>query len=170
MQFSRDQRTLAIRALHEAEEHTSGYYCIPPHRWNSLPYDLLTQRDREWNPLPESVLAETRHVRHELPSVGRQHDFYRIQLNDPTILRAVARDSLETQFYPFLVYILTHEMVHLVRLSSILDPDRLTRLQRAAEEARVDRISRQILHSSAPARFSPLLDRVVSSCRDVGCQ
>ena len=25
--------------------------------------------------------------------------------------------------YPFLVYILTHEMVHMVRLSSILDTD-----------------------------------------------
>jgi hypothetical protein len=160
VQFSNAERKLAIDALHEAEEHAGSYYCIPPHRWQDMPYDMLTRRDRDWNPLPETVFAETRRVGQFSPGADRTCDFYRIQLNDPTILRAIRRGSLDAEFYPLLVYILTHEMVHLVRLSSILDPELETVLPRESEEARVDRISRQILSLGSSGRFRGVLGRV----------
>jgi hypothetical protein len=157
--FSPPQRSLVFRALGEAEERTSGYYCIPPFRWDSLRYDLLTRIDREWEPLPEPMLARVRC----LQSTVRKSlfDFYRIELNDQTILAAAERESLLSNLYPFLVYILTHEMVHLVRLSSILEnwTETLAPFDES-EEQRVQGISRRILKGSS--EFQPVLERFCS--------
>jgi len=156
--FSLPQRNLAFRAMHEAEERTSGYYCIPPFRREHLRYDLLTRADRGWEPFPDPMLARVRCL--QKVGAGRPFDFYRIELNDGSILAAAQRENLakEDDFYPLLVYILTHEMVHVIRLSSILDH----RAGAAApfqesEEHRVQRISRAIL--AGASGFKPVLDR-----------
>ncbi|HYK87691.1 MAG TPA: hypothetical protein VE398_02905 [Acidobacteriota bacterium] len=148
MQFSQGQRQLAIQAMDEAEERTARYYCIPPHRWQEMRYDLLTCQDREWEPFPDAVLARVQFLQRLVRSKGGLHAFYRIQLNDPGILTAALRENLDSNIYPFLVYIITHEMVHLVRLSTILEhPAALASLDES-EERRVEHISHQILTGS----------------------
>ena len=153
--FSDPQRSLVFQALGEAEKRTSGYYCIPPFRWEKLHYDLLTQTDQDCEPLPESILARVRHL--EKVNTPRPFDFYRIELNDQSILAAAEREQFTKDLYPFFVYILTHEMVHLVRLSSILDRRANNfALLDESEEQRVQRISRRILAGTC---FQPVLDR-----------
>ena len=150
---------MVFRALDEAEDRTAGYYCIPPFRWERLQYDLLTQGDHEWEPLPSPTLARVRCLQrvHE----HRPFDFYRIELNDRSILAAARREKLIRDLYPFLVYILTHEMVHMVRLSSILDsPPEILPHSGDTEEERVQRISRRILAGSSA--FHPVLERFCS--------
>ncbi len=159
MQFSTGQRNLAIRALSEAEEHTSKYYCIPPFRWQQLKYDLLTCQDIEWEPLPDPVLARVQQFAKVGASGARPFDFYRIQLNDASILTAAARENLGDTLYHFLVYILTHEMVHLVRLSTIIGRDEESGICLDSEEKRVHRVSRQILSCLGLHAFAPILDR-----------
>ena len=156
MQFSAPQRSLLFRALDEAEERTAGYYCIPPFRWERLRYDLLTQGDHGWEPLPDPMLARVRCLQRIDPS--RPFDFYRIELHDRSILAAAQRENLLKDLYPFFVYILTHEMVHMVRLSSILErgPDTPGSCDES-EESRVQGISRRILKGSSA--FQPVLDR-----------
>ena len=158
-QFSTPQRSLVFRALGEAEERTRGYYCIPPFRWEQMRYDLLTQMDSGWEPLPDPMLARVRC----LQRVGktRPFDFYRIELNDRNILAAAERENLLTDLYPFLVYILTHEMVHLVRLSSILESwtETLSPFDEW-EERRVQGISRKILNGSMG--LQPVLEKFCS--------
>jgi len=156
MQFSPPQRSLLLRALDEAEERTTGYYCIPPFRWEQLPYDLLTRGDQEWEPLPDPMLARVRCL--QRIDSRRPFDFYRIELNDRSILAAADRENLTRYLYPFFVYILTHEMVHVVRLSSILEkgPDTPASCDES-EESRVQEISRRILTGSSA--FHPVLDR-----------
>lgn len=161
--FSASQRSLVLRAMNEAEERTSGYYCFPPFRWEQLCYDLLTQEDHGWEPLPEVMLARVRRIQRVNPRTP--FDFYRIELNDSSILAAADRERLHGNLYPFFVYILTHEMVHMVRLSSILDlagveiadPDQ------EDEEERVQQISRRILDGSSD--FGPILDRFAPTDR-----
>jgi hypothetical protein len=155
MPFSPPQRSLVLQALQEAEERTTAYYCIPPFRWEQLQYDLLTQKDQEWEPLPEPMLARVRCLQHIKPS--RYFDFYRIELNDPGILAAARRERLAGNLYPFFVYILTHEMIHMVRLSSILDngPEQPPACDES-EENRVQNISRRILTDSS---FHPVFER-----------
>jgi hypothetical protein len=155
MPFSLPQRNLLLQALLEAEDRTTKYYCIPPFRWDQLRYDLLTQKDQGWEPIPDSMLARVRC----LQKIGEApfFDFYRIELNDPSILAAAERERLLRDLYPFFIYILTHEMVHMVRLSSILNDASDSHLQViASEEERVQTISRRILAESS---FQPIFEK-----------
>ncbi len=157
MQFSQDQRKLAIQAMGEAEERTASYYCIPPFRWQEMPYDLVTCQDQEWEPLPDVVLARVQFLQRSAPRYGNLPSFYRIQLNDPMILTAAHRENLAANLYPFLVYIITHEMVHLVRLSTILEHPVALPPFDESEELRVQQISHQILTGSA--HFHPIIEK-----------
>jgi len=160
LQFSSPQRALVFKALNEAEARTSGYYCIPPFRWEQLRYDLLTREDHGWEPLPDPMLARVRLL--ERTSLHKPFDFFRIELNDHGILTAAERERLlsTSDLYPFLVYILTHEMVHLVRLSTILDDQTgATIACNETEENRVQDISHQILSG-----YSKLLPRLQKFC------
>lgn len=155
MQFSPPQRSLVFQALQEAEDRTTGYYCIPPFRWEKLRYDLLTQTDQGWEPIPDPMLARVRCLQRIANS--QSFDFYRIELNDRSILEAANRERITGNLYPFFVYILTHEMVHMIRLSSILDnPPEAPPPLVESEEQRVQDISRRILAESS---FRPILDR-----------
>jgi hypothetical protein len=159
MPFSAPQRNLVFRALDEAEDRTAGYYCIPPFRWEQLRYDLLTQTDHGWEPLPDLTLARVRYL--QRVNTRQPFDFYRIELNDRSILAAARREKLIRNLYPFLVYILTHEMVHMVRLNSILDDRANTQAHPdESEEQRVQYISRRILNGSSD--FHPVLERFCS--------
>lgn len=160
LQFSSPQRTLVFEALNEAEERTTDYYCIPPFRWEQLHYDLLTREDHGWEPLPDPMLARVRLL--QRTGIRKAFDFYRIELNDHSILTAAERENLllSSDLYPFLLYILTHEMVHLVRLSTILDDQTGDSLQcNETEEHRVQDISRRIL-----SVYSDLLPRLEKFC------
>ncbi len=157
MQFSQVQRELAIRAMDEAEDRTARYYCIPPFRWEKIPFDMLTRQDCEWEPLPDAVLARVQFLQRLERGRGDLHAFYRIQLNDPGILTVAHRENLASNLYPFLVYILTHEMVHLVRLNTILGDPLVPPDFDDLEEERVQRISHQILTRSS--QFGHLLER-----------
>lgn len=160
LQFSSPQRALVFEALNEAEARTTGYYCIPPFRWEQLHYDLLTRKDHGWEPLPDPMLARVRHLR---TGIRNPFEFYRIELNDHSILTAAEREDLlrSSELYPFLVYILTHEMVHMVRLSTILNNNRTGAAIpcNETEEHRVQDISRRILSG-----YSDLLPRLESFC------
>ncbi len=161
MRFSPYERTLVAQALKDAEERTTRYYCIPPYRWQQLPYDLVTQEDRDWHPLPDTALAEVLYMQRRAPERRGEayREFYRIQLNDEIILRVAHRENFQPDLYPFLVYILTHEMVHLVRLSTILDRNIFATARCESEEDRVHRISRQILAGAEHPGIVPILQR-----------
>jgi hypothetical protein len=155
LHFSSHQRSLIFRALDEAEKRTAGYYCIPPFRWEQMRYDLLTRADYGWEPIPDSMLARVRCLQRITPR--KPFDFYRIELNDQSILAAAERERLIHHLYPFFVYILTHEMVHMVRLTSILEKDSRKSISLdESEELRVQGISRAIL---AGTKFQPVLER-----------
>jgi hypothetical protein len=145
--------------MDEAEERTLRYYCIPPYRWQQLSYDLVTRQDQGWEPLPGTWLARVQHLCHTRAAHPSAFDFYRIQLNDPGILTKAEREKLETDIYPFLVYILTHEMVHLVRLSSILADGEVVHVPREEEENRVRRVANHILSEVGDERLRTILSR-----------
>lgn len=149
---------MVFQALDEAEDRTANYYCIPPFRWEQLRYDLLTQTDHGWEPLPDPMLARVRCLQR---ITRNPFDFYRIELHDQNILAAAQRENLLKNLRPFLVYILTHEMVHMVRLSSILDNWHESLAPHdESEEHRVQCISRRILAGSSEIR--PVLDKFCS--------
>lgn len=159
VRFSPGQRALAIRAMEDAEARTLHYYCIPPHRRARLQYDLVTSQDTEWEPLPDAALAKVLRLHQWKPKGKTVHDFYRILLNDPGILTVLHREELESDLYPFLVYILTHEMVHIVRLSTILPDGHEAHLAPEIEESRVHSVAYRILSRADDLKLSPILSK-----------
>ena len=146
---SSDQRQVQ-RAAVQAEDLTSRFYCIPGREWPRFPYDISTLSQ---GPGPERpVFADVvRLVRRETADArGSGDELYRIRLRDDQILAAVG-ERCEALF-PLLLYVLTHELVHVVRFRSGLaayeidDP-----LVRGREELRVHTITRKVLQPAEDA-------------------
>ncbi|MBW1754398.1 MAG: hypothetical protein JRJ46_15240, partial [Deltaproteobacteria bacterium] len=72
------------------------------------------------------------------------YDFYKICLQDHAILAAIAQ-SPGIKLLPFILYIVTHELIHIVRFSKFLQGFDASQNETAAEEARVHDITREIL-------------------------
>jgi hypothetical protein len=90
-------------------------------------------------------------------------DFYRIQLNDPAILTTARQERLDRDLYPFLVYILMHEMVHLVRPSNKLAGAGDFPLSVEAEEDRVQRVAYRNLAIAPDQRLRPVPSKFCAS-------
>ena len=158
--FSGAQRAAVHRAAVAAEELTGGFYCIPEREWSRFPYDIATLSE---GPGPDrQVFADVvRTVRPaSSPGRGPEQQLYRIRLRDDEILGAVG-ERLDTALFPLLLYVLTHELIHVVRFESGLaayetdDP-----AARVLEEDRVHAITRKVLQ---PAE-NPALRSVMDAC------
>jgi hypothetical protein len=143
--FDRSQRRQVSRAAALAESLTSGFYCIPGREWPRFPYDISTLAE---GPGPEApVFADVvRMPRSRAPRPGSAaRDLYRIRLRDDEILSAI-QSGTDLELYPLLLYVLTHELVHVVRFESGFaaydtdDPE-----LRSEEEKRVHTITRKVL-------------------------
>ena len=159
MPFSAPQRNLVFRALMKRKTALRAITAFPLFAGNSSATICSPRWIMGGNRCPIPRLHESGSCSASTPS--QPFDFYRIELNDRSILAAAKRENLLRDLHPFLVYILTHEMVHMVRLSSILD-SRAETLPHTdeSEEERVQGISRRILAGSS--NFHPVLERFCS--------
>lgn len=104
-------------ALDIAEEKTGDFYKFSFGQWKRHRYDLRTfpvLRDDEIASHAFALLNKCSRVTGALESRSKKHDFYFICLQDHQIIRALRRDN-ELRLLPLLVYVLTHELVHIVR-------------------------------------------------------
>lgn len=157
--FSPEQRRTADRVLSLAEDLTGEFYRIPGREWDRFPHDLETLRE---GPGPtEHVFAEVvRLVADVRPGKGSR-EVYRIRVRDDAVLSAVTRGARGVEFFPLLLYVLTHEMVHVVRFGSGLARFEAAGSERALEEDRVHRLTREVLR----CRPEPGLHRAVDAYR-----
>ena len=115
--FDRSERRKVGRAARLAESLTSGFYCIPGREWPRFPYDINTLAEGPGPDAPvfADVVRMTRTL--EARPGGAARDLYRIRLRDDEILSAIHGAS-DLELYPLLLYVLTHELVHVVRFES----------------------------------------------------
>jgi len=152
-QFDAFQHRLVNQALQESSDHLSRFYRIAPREFFHFSYDVLTERDIPPDLRRESVFAETiSYTRREVSDA-----FYRIHLFDHQILEAVSTRRGGPALYPFLIYILTHELIHISRLSrmELHDP---TEEERAREEETVHRLTRDVLSPDASLPLQQVAD------------
>lgn len=156
LQFFREQHREPLReALVVAEEMTSDYYKLSHRHWLTARYDISTLAQlREEEVCPHALAMVAKYggffAGRELKSSS--FDFYRVCLQDHNILKALSSHT-ELKFFPFLCYILTHELVHIVRFSRFEARFDASPEEMYAEEGRVHRLTWKIL---APLNFLDL--------------
>lgn len=155
-----DPRHLQVlhRAVETAEDLTARFYCIPGREWPRYPYDLVTLADA---PGPEArVFADVVRLAPK-PSLARSlpvRTLYRIRLRDDVILDAVHRPIDGADLFPLLLYVVVHELVHVVRFGGGFAPFRAARSRRAEEEDRVHEITRGVLRPALDESLRTILD------------
>lgn len=158
-QFSKAQLADVVRAAALAEELVSNHYKLSASQWLKKRYDIKTALDLKPEEVVEGPFAQV--IRYEgRPNNGAltstAFDFYKICLQDPAILSTLSMCP-RLDLFPFALYILTHELIHIVRFSRFLQNFQATQPERLAEEARVHRITRDILEPTRLPGLSEVL-------------
>jgi len=151
--FNEHEKEEVLRALGAAEELAGAFYCIPGREWPRYPYEVRT-RAEDPGPGGEAFADVVRLVATE-DRAGDSHfkERYRIRLHDEAVLAAVHDRQDGIDLYSLLLYILTHELIHVVRFGAdhiSFDAEMESRIK---EENRVHGITMLVL---GPVLDAPL--------------
>ena len=130
-----------------AEELVSDFYKMSASQWLRLKYDIKTLRELETEEIVHGPCAQV--VRYEGKQGNRHlgssfYDFYKICLQDHSILSKL-RQYPDIRLFPFALYIVTHELIHVVRFCKFLQRFHASPPEIMAEESRVHSDTRDIL-------------------------
>ncbi|MEW5722053.1 MAG: hypothetical protein AB1896_03035 [Thermodesulfobacteriota bacterium] len=143
--LSREQLKTVDQAVSVSEEVTSDRFHLTLSSWKKYRYDIRTLRQLEPQEITSDIFAQiVRYGPSTLPHGLREGDFYRICLQDHNILSALRREP-QLELYPLLIYVVAHELVHIVRFYKFFQFFHADEAERAAEEARVHRITFDML-------------------------
>ena len=151
-----------MKEVHRARERAArlitDYYRVAPREWQKMPYEVRTLRALNGSEITDIALAQTLcyGVRREAgPLILKECDLYRICLQDHRILNAARKTS--TQLKAMLTYVLTHELVHVVRFGQRMQAIDLPHELRPHEELRVEQTTRSILAKTSDSDIKRIL-------------
>lgn len=157
MKFNDDQLQVITKAVGTAEDIVSNYYKMSVNQWLQAKYDVKTLADLSINEVVEGPFAQViKYVgrKKDSPLSSSHFDYYRICIQDQAILSELER-SPHIALFPFSLYIIIHELVHIVRFSRFLHYFDATSDERLIEEKRVHIRTRDIL---SPCKIGGLED------------
>lgn len=144
--FSPVQMRMVGQARKHAASLVSDYYRVAPREWLQMPYEVKTLRSLDSSEVTDTALAQTvcySFKRQAGPVVLKEGDLFRICLQDNRILTKAREAQLGLK--ALLTYVLTHELVHVVRFGQRLQSVDLPEELRSYEERMVERTTRTIL-------------------------
>lgn len=162
--FNPGQLRIVSAANQRAANLVSNYYRVAPREWLQMPYEVRTLRSLDSSEVTDAALAQTvcyAFKRQAGSLVLKEGDLFRICLQDHRILGAVR--NLQLGLGSLLTYVLTHELVHVVRFGQRLQIVDLPQELRSNEEEKVERTTRTILAKTGDSE----IDRVLSSADSV---
>ncbi len=147
--FDKSQLVIVNQAATMAEELVSNYYKISPSQWKSPKYDIKTLKDLTPEEIIDGPFAQI--IRYQGSPRGSalgsgRYDFYKVCLQDHTILQTLTTNP-NLKLLPFCLYIIVHELIHIVRFSRFLQNFEATRIEKLQEERRVHGHTRAILNN-----------------------
>ncbi len=145
--FQGSEKPIIQKAVLIAEEATSDFFKLSPSHWRRARYDILTLEQLRQEEISPSALAQVAKYICKLPGrelKSAQFDLYRICLQDHNILQTLEKEST-LGLLPLLIYIVTHELVHIVRFSHFFQLFEVSAQEREAEEQRVHALTREVL-------------------------
>jgi hypothetical protein len=158
--FNAQQLLTINRSVTMAEELVSNYYKMSASQWLRPKYDVKTLASLSPAEITDGPFAQI--VRYEGQREGSilgsgVYDFYKICLQDHTIL-AVIENIPELSLLPFSLYIIAHELIHIVRFSKFLQNFDATPDEKLAEEHRVHEITHRILQKLPMHGIDPVIE------------
>jgi hypothetical protein len=145
--FHPQHKELLKEAAVIAEEMTFDFFKLQPSHWRRARYDILTLeglRREEISPHAHALVAKYRGCPPNASLQSAFFDFYRVCLQDHNILKTL-ESSPQISLLPLLLYVVTHELVHVIRFSQFLALFEASEAEKAREERRVHRLTQQIL-------------------------
>lgn len=142
-----------------AEELISNYYKLSSSQLGRLNYDVKTAADLAYSEVVDDHFAQIVKYRLKKKNALREseaEDFYQICLQDHAILQAL-EEQPELAFLEFLLYIVCHELIHVVRFNRFLQQFNASAEEKLAEEHRVHARTREILSRVSMDGIAPVL-------------
>jgi hypothetical protein len=161
MYFNPIQMDMANKAFQDAEKITARYFRLSPEKMKRHRYDVKTLAYLEEHEVRDEAFAHLckyHYTKEESGSDLGAFQFYRICLQDNRILEAVERGHSFVKLIPLMLYIATHELVHIVRFDSgdaVFDaPDE----EKQREEEWVHAITGEILRAGIDHELKIVLE------------
>jgi hypothetical protein len=163
MYFSPEQISLTRQAFVEAEMMTRRFFSVDNDEKKSHRYDIKTRAFLEKHEICDGTFAhlckyEFSREQGEDGNEGEPNFFYRICLQDDVILDAVKRANSFVRLSPLLLYVATHELVHVIRFERGEGNFYAVGDEKISEEEKVHRITRTLLKPMADTDMNLVLD------------
>jgi hypothetical protein len=145
--FNPEQMEIVNNSAAMAEELVSDFYKMSASQWLRPKYDIKTLVDLSPDEIVHGPFAQIIRYggqRHNSPLGSSTYDYYKICLQDQTILSTLIK-SPQIKLFPFILYIVTHELIHIVRFSKFLQRFNASNEEMIEEEARVHEVTRALL-------------------------
>ena len=159
--FSTDHMDEVKRATCEAERLVSSFYCIPGREWDKYGFDIKTEAEIEEG-LAGSSRALAQLFKSSVMDVkrGMRKEFFSIQLFDGNIMDSAAGAGGEKMLPPLLLYVMTHEILHVIRFFSYPENFWLDAEWNREEEARVHGLTKRILLPESDRKTREIIERL----------
>jgi hypothetical protein len=147
-------------ALDIAEDKTGDYYKFSFCQWKRHHYDvktLMSLAEDEISSYAFALLNKSSRIIEDYESKTKTRDFYFICLQDHRILNALRRDSNLT-LLSLLIYIFTHELVHIVRFCNFFQRFDISGQGKEKEEKLVHATTYEILKDSSLPKMGYILE------------
>jgi hypothetical protein len=145
--FNAEQTAIVNSAVALAEELVSDFYKMSATEWLHPKYDVKTLSELSDTEIVEGPFAQVIRYEGQLKNTSlgsNSYDFYKICLQDGTILEALSNRP-DLTLFPFILYIVTHELIHIVRFSRFLQNFDASDQEKMLEEKRVHAYTHAIL-------------------------
>jgi len=155
--FNTDQIKIVNESVEIAEELVSNHYKMSASQWLHRRYDVKTLVDLDPDEVvhgPYAQIIRYKGQRKDTSLESSTYDFYKICLQDHSIL-AIIKQLSEIKLFSFTLYIIIHELIHIVRFSKFLQSFDASPEEKLAEETRVHEKTHEILKT---IRFTGLTD------------
>jgi hypothetical protein len=155
--FSRENMFTVSEALHIAEDKIGDFYKLSLVQWKRHRFSVRTLAELNKEEITYEVFAllEKRYRTHRVLNASEDH--YSICLQDHEILKATKRDK-HVVLLPLLVYVFTHELVHIVRFCNFIQRFDAKGKDRDKEERLVHSTTYDILKKIAMPNLDYVLD------------
>jgi hypothetical protein len=158
--FNDDDLLTISEALDIAEDATGNFYKFSLGQWKRQRYDVKTLASLRAHEIAQQAFAllnKGARAVSGFESNTKSRDFYFICLQDHRILKALNRDKA-LGLLPLLVYVFTHELVHIVRFCSFFQRFDVSGKEKDKEETIVHETTYEVLENLALPKLNYVLD------------